>query len=117
LTTTSWGAKRDTLCGKSGERTKDEDEKEDVLVHAVEYERTCGGSYDPGACEGDDLGTGEGDDFGVCDGAEIGGREDDARGIMTLRRPNRRASNENDPGPRKAETTAIMTTSRLNGLQ
>jgi len=87
-----------------------------VLVHAMEYEGTCGGNYDPGACEADDLGTGEGDDFGVCDGAEIGGREDDARGIMTLRRPNRRASNENDPGPRKAETTAIMTTSRLNGL-
>ena len=37
-----------------------------MLVHAMEYEGTCGGNYDPGACEADDLGTGEGDDFGVC---------------------------------------------------
>src|SRR5271168_1666366 len=39
------------------------------------------------------------------------------RGMMTLRRPKRRASSENAPGPRRADATATMIAARLSGLK
>jgi hypothetical protein len=78
------------------------------LVKCGKWDDTFEGNYAFGGCEGAEIGVREGD--------EMDEVEDDERGMIILRRPNKRASSENAPGPSKAETMAMMTTSRPNGL-
>jgi len=107
------------LCGIAAERTSqhrrffhyrywDITRYHYAVSQVRKWDDTCKGNYACGGCGGDEIGGREGD--------EMDEVKDDERGMIILRRPNKRASSEKAPGPSKAKTTAIMTTSRLNGL-